>query len=305
MTTLDTADDALGELLARLRWTAISTDEARLGRGDRVAHSGDTVTLHQVLAGSVRVDRDGRTVEVAAGDLLLLSRGGAHTVTARADAALFTVELRLDDGASAIAAALPEMLVTCCFLVREPLIAQLLELVREERGAARPGSAAMITALANVVAAAAIRAWIESGCADSSSWLVTLRDPHIARAVEAMHAEPGRHWSVEGLARLARSSRSSFSERFRATVGEPPLRYLARIRMDRAKELLGRERWSVGQTASVLGYCSEVAFSRAFRRHAGDSPSAWRQRAVEAGAAHAQPEPHAQPHPQAPSLSGS
>ncbi|WP_368497373.1 AraC family transcriptional regulator [Herbiconiux sp. A18JL235] len=302
MTTLGTPDDALGELLARLRWTATSTDESRLGRGDRVAHDGDSVTLHQVLAGSVRVDRDGRAVEIAAGDLLLLTRGGAHTVTACDDAALFTVELRLDDGASAIAAALPEMLVTCCFLVREPLIAQLLELMREERGAGRPGAAAMTTALANVVAAAAIRAWIESGCADPSSWLVTLRDPHIARAVEAMHAEPGRHWSVEGLARLARSSRSSFSERFRATVGEPPLRYLARIRMDRAKELLGRERWSVGQTASVLGYCSEVAFSRAFRRHAGDSPSAWRQRALEAGAARPQ---SPSPSPSPSSLSGS
>ncbi|MCS5732370.1 AraC family transcriptional regulator [Herbiconiux daphne] len=281
MTPLGTRRDPLSELIARLHFTVTGMQSADLPQGSRASFDGGTVMFHHLGRGRATVSRDGEVATIAAGDFLLLPRGGAHTVTALDDAELFSGAMVLDSSAdSAIERQLPHLLVACCFVLREPLVAALLDGMRDEQSAGRPGSAMVVTGLANVVAAAAIRTWIEQGCAaNSSNWLISLRDPHIALALEAMHSAPSEPWTVAGLARVAQSSRSIFAERFRETVGDPPLKYLARLRMERAKELLGRDGLSVSQTAATLGYGSDVAFSRAFRRFAGASPTAWRDAA--------------------------
>ena len=272
--------DPLGDLLGRLRWSVTSTAEATPGLGDRIRFAGDEVTFHQIVAGSARIQRVGEAAIVSAGDFVLLPRGGPHTVTALEPLELFSGTLRAEPGPTALTGRLPDVLVACRFVVREPLVGALLAGMREERRAGlagRAGSGPVVTALGNAVAAAALRSWIENGGGDGSSWRVMLRDENIARAVDAIHADPGVRWTVAGLARVARSSRSSFAEQFKAAVGAPPLTYLARVRMERAMELLGRDGASVGQTAAALGYCSDVGFSRAFRRFTGSSPSAWRR----------------------------
>ncbi len=276
--------------LASLRLTATTVGSTALPAGRQRAFDGHEIALHLLDSGDACITASGECSIVRAGDLVVLPHGGEHAITAIGDVLLTTARLRIDGGpfGTLLAGALPALLMSCSAADTDPVVAGVLTALRAEQLAARPGSATVQHGLAAVLAAAVIRRWVETTCNPADpEWNLTLRDPHIARAVEAIHAEPGAPWTVAELARLARSSRSAFSEQFRRTVGEPPLGYLARVRMERAKVLLaggGREGgggggYSVGQTAALLGYRSDEAFSRAFRRHAGASPSAWRRAA--------------------------
>ncbi|WP_256666945.1 helix-turn-helix domain-containing protein [Nocardia cyriacigeorgica] len=94
-----------------------------------------------------------------------------------------------------------------------------------------------------------------------------------------MHADPGKDWTVEALARVALASRSGFAARFQAATGRTPGRYLTQLRVERAQQFLIEQDASVGAVARRLGYRSETAFGRAFRRHTGRTPSEWRRAA--------------------------
>jgi transcriptional regulator GlxA family with amidase domain len=195
---------------------------------------------------------------------------------ARADTVLHTGELDVAmPGAGPLVSAMPDTVVACGLVSREPVVAALIAGMVGEADLVRPGSRSVISQLATVVAAAALRSWVESGCGSAHLLSVPLRDADVGRALAAIHDDPGSPWTVDSLARIALASRSAFSERFRLAVGESPARYLARIRMEHAKRLL-RDRITVAEVAVRLGYGSEAAFSRAFRRHAGAPPTAWR-----------------------------
>jgi AraC-like DNA-binding protein len=283
MTSVVTAGDPhpLSDFLARLRLTATTVQEEQLAIGDRLPFEGSTVVVHHLRSGSACIARLGECAIVRAGDVLVLPRGGSHTVTALEGSDLVTAQLRVDGataGSMLSASTLPELMMACGLALDDPVVTAVAAALRTELQSRRPGSATLAQGLAAVLAAAVLRSWIEKGSgAEGTDWALTLRDPHIARAVEAIHTDPGEPWTVAELARLARSSRSVFSEQFRRTVGEPPLGYLARVRMERAKELLSDEGLNVGQTAAAVGYRSDEAFSRAFRRFTGVSPTAWRR----------------------------
>jgi AraC-like DNA-binding protein len=100
-----------------------------------------------------------------------------------------------------------------------------------------------------------------------------LRDPALARALRRMHDRVAHRWTVAALARVAGMSRASFAERFTRTVGVPPMEYLVEWRIALAKDLLRREKLSLSEVAQSIGYQSASAFSTAFSRHAGCSPS--------------------------------
>jgi AraC-like DNA-binding protein len=134
-----------------------------------------------------------------------------------------------------------------------------------------------MTRLADAVIAYVVRLWVEARSGDTSGWLAAIRDPKIGRALAAIHRRPGHKWSVEGLARVARTSRSIFSERFTAVVGVPPAQYVARWRMHLASVWLRKDRATVVEVAARLGYDSEASFSRAFKRFLGKPPSAFRR----------------------------
>ena len=102
--------------------------------------------------------------------------------------------------------------------------------------------------------------------------LYALADPQLGRAIEAMHADPSRRWTLAELANLAGLSRSIFAQRFRARVGETPMGYLTRWRMTLARDRLQNGRVSLGTIANALGYGSENSFNTAFRRETGCSP---------------------------------
>jgi AraC-like DNA-binding protein len=266
--------DALAAAIGQLRWTVTSFEHAELAAQQQLAFSSDSPVFHYLPAGNAQITTRDETHRLVAGDFVLLTRATSHSLKAHEDARLFSGRMPLSSG-SWLDDRLPPLLVACRLFARDPMVESLLTAMEVEYRAGRPGASTVVDHLANVVAMAAIRAWVEN-CHAAGEWLVAMRDPNISLALDAIHQEPGSPWTVEALARVARSSRSMFAERFHATVGDPPLRYLARVRMERAMELLENQRLSVAQTAAELGYGSDVAFSRAFRRHTGVSPRGWR-----------------------------
>jgi AraC-like DNA-binding protein len=104
-----------------------------------------------------------------------------------------------------------------------------------------------------------------------------MRDQRIARALAALHGDPRRRWTTEDLAHRAGMSRSAFADRFARAIGEPPMRYLGRLRLEQAAERLASSVDPVARIAYEVGYESESAFTRAFTRAYGDSPAAWRR----------------------------
>jgi AraC-like DNA-binding protein len=120
--------------------------------------------------------------------------------------------------------------------------------------------------------------WVEEQPSGRGGWLGALRDQQIGVALGAIHREPERPWSVSQLASEVGMSRSPFAARFVALVGEPPLTYLTRWRLHTAADLLLRTDRRIAEVARLVGYESEAAFSRAFKRARGLAPFAWRRR---------------------------
>jgi AraC-like DNA-binding protein len=156
-----------------------------------------------------------------------------------------------------------------------------LRLMASEAAELRPGGEAVITRLGDILVIQAIRAWMESDPAAQRGWLGALQDPQIGRAISHIHRDPARDWTVASLAQELAMSRSAFAARFTELVGEPVMTYVARWRMHVAVAALKEEGATVGQLADRLGYRSEAAFSRAFKRVIGVSPGAIRKSAGE------------------------
>jgi AraC-like DNA-binding protein len=151
-----------------------------------------------------------------------------------------------------------------------------IRLMAAEAKELRPGSEAVITRLADILVVQAIRSWIENDPAAQNGWLGALHDKQLGRAIALIHREPERQWTVASLARELAMSRSAFAARFTELVGEPVMQYLARWRMQLAVNALREDGPTVAQLARQLGYGSEAAFARAFKRVIGVSPGAVR-----------------------------
>jgi AraC-like DNA-binding protein len=155
-------------------------------------------------------------------------------------------------------------------------IQETLHLMACEVGRSGSGRAAVVNRLAEVVIAHLLRAWMDMDGSDG--WTPALRDPQLGPVISAIHRDPGRTWTVESLAAVARVSRSAFSARFTDQVGISPRRYVAQLRMRLAVRQLKSRRQSLAQIAVDLGYQSEAAFARAFKRICGEAPGAVRRR---------------------------
>jgi AraC-like DNA-binding protein len=138
-----------------------------------------------------------------------------------------------------------------------------------------PGSKIVISRLADLFFIQALRAHLDSCQAAGGGWLKALQDPHLGPAIAQMHEAPGKPWTVESLAQAAGLSRSAFAARFGSQVGEGPLAYLTRWRMEKADTLL-QSRLPIESVATQLGYASAPAFSRAFKRLRGAAPGSVR-----------------------------
>ena len=160
----------------------------------------------------------------------------------------------------------------------EGLIVQFVRFAVSEAADKHAGSESVLTKLSELMFIDVIRRYLEKLPAEHAGWLAALRDPLIGNALSLMHAKPGRDWTLEELAKQAGLSRSVLAERFTQFVGIPPMQYLAKWRMQIAAELLTGGNSNVANIAAQVGYASEAAFSRAFKKMIGVAPSLWRRR---------------------------
>jgi AraC-like DNA-binding protein len=147
-----------------------------------------------------------------------------------------------------------------------------LERMHEELSSPRPGGALIAQQLAYMMLVQALRLHLAESAPGKASWLAALTDPQLHEAIVAMHDEPGRRWTLETLARRVGMSRTVFALRFKQVVGETATEYLTRWRMLLAAERLSAGEESVATIAGALGYESESAFGKAFRRVIGHPP---------------------------------
>jgi AraC-like DNA-binding protein len=292
------ARDSLSEVLRDFRLLGASYGRCDLTRpwGIDFAPQQDA-RFHFVVEGAcwLRVEKDKPTL-LQSGDVALLPRGTGHSLSdsrsARTknldDLSLKEIGDRtylLKEGGGGRRTTL----VCCSVSFEEPTIHPLLELmptmllvrkgakedatlptlldaIAGEVNSERVGNATVMTRLADLLIARVVRSWVESRSGDTTGWLAAIRDPKIGRALAEIQQAPSKSWPVEALAKVATTSRSLFSERFTAVVGVSPARYLARWRMHLARGWLRKDRLTVAQVAARLGYESEAAFSRAFKR---------------------------------------
>jgi AraC-like DNA-binding protein len=149
--------------------------------------------------------------------------------------------------------------------------------VVEESRAQRVGADSVLTRLAELMFVEVLRRYIESLPPEERGWLAGLRDEVVGRGLGLLHGAPAHPWTLDELAGRVAISRSAFADRFTAVVGQPPMQYLAQWRMQLAAGRLASGNAKVAAIAEEVGYESEEAFSRAFKRLMGVSPAAWRR----------------------------
>jgi AraC-like DNA-binding protein len=147
----------------------------------------------------------------------------------------------------------------------------------EEVAAGRPGSETVLAKLSELLFVETVRRHAEGLPDGQTGWLAGLRDPHVARALALLHGDIARSWTVDELGREVGLSRSALAERFIRLIGSPPMHYLANWRMQVAAQKLRNTSASLAQVAETIGYDSEAAFSRAFKKAFGTAPATWRR----------------------------
>lgn len=308
--------DVLSDILAALRLRGILyfSTEFRPPWGLRVPWLGQVARFHLVARGGcwIRVGDDGEPVWLETGDIILIPGGAEHVLADTADTPCRTVDQVVEDAGFTGRGALvyggedtgaPTRLVCGHFEFAEgldhPLIAQLppalvvraddemrdypLEesfrfIVREVQEG-RPGHEAVVARLSEVLFVQVVRCWA-NGMAHDRGLLAALKDPGLGAALSAMHEDPAAHWTLDTLSRRAAMGRTAFAERFSAVVGETPLRYLTRWRVQAAQRLLSESHLSIEQIAERVGYDTGASFSRVFKKTAGVNPGAYRRQAI-------------------------
>lgn len=156
-------------------------------------------------------------------------------------------------------------------------IRSTFQFAADELAAGRPGSETVLAKLSELLFVEAVRRYIQSLPEGQTGWLAGLQDPIVARALALMHNDIARPWSVDELGRAAGLSRSALAERFTRLIGMSPIHYLAHWRMQVAAQTLKGTSDSLARIAETVGYESEAAFSRAFKKAFGAAPATWRR----------------------------
>jgi AraC-like DNA-binding protein len=265
------------------------------------------VAYHYVRSGTLTVCLDGHPPLVAeAGSMVLFPRNDAHIICSSPDVpptpaedvfnldgkqgpnvvrvagegeqcALYCGWLGLDEGHEALLAALPPMLVAHLGDgAQGAFLASSLRYAAEELGA----NPELVARLSQLFFEESIRRYLESVPEAEERRLAALRDPALARALAKIERDLASEIALESLASAAGVSRTILAERFAAAFDESPMRYVARQRMRRAAAMLSAGEESVAQIAFAVGFSSEAAFTRAFKREYGSPPATWRAQAA-------------------------
>ena len=305
---LPVVEDWVGEALHFLRMsgTFYCRSEFREPWALGLPAMEDSLMLHVMTSGQCLLEVEGTSHRVLhQGDLALVPHGKGHLLTSVHGlpvSNLFEIQreqvseryetLRLggegeraamicglftfdDPAAQQLITLLPKVIVVDAWSSpQSEWIQSTLRMISAEAAAMNAGGETVITRLADILVIHAIRFWITHDSSAQTGWLRALHDPQIGRVISKIHRQPGAPWTLETLADEASMSRSAFAARFTELVGEPAMKYVTRWRMNSAQVRLRAGDATVAEVARSLGYESEPAFNRAFKRHLGVSPGA-------------------------------
>lgn len=304
------------EMELRAQWSYVTAPVRAIA--DVLMPGADhVIPFHLVTEGSCYArPLGGDPVKFRSGDLILFPHGDRHMLATASEKGLalsphvITGEglnkrlrrgevLPFDNGQAGKVTRITCGFLACDLRLAEPLLSSLPKMLKvtmrdgsaadwvqssirhslAESRASRPGSALMLARLSEVLFAEAMRRHMDGMGAGDSGWLAALRDRHIGRTLSLLHAQPAHPWTVTELASTIGLSRSALAQRFNALIGVPPMHYLTRWRMSLAALRLRESGASIVRVAADVGYESEGAFNRAFKREFGLPPAAWRRRA--------------------------
>jgi AraC-like DNA-binding protein len=298
---------AIGEALRFVQMSGIFYCPSELSEpwGLELPPMENCVWFHVVTAGECTVEVEGVCRTLRTGDLALVPRGHGHKAWGEdatetlpvldlphdyvsdqyavlrhggggAATLLVCGGIRFDHPASRhLIESLPPLIhIEASRSTRADWMQATLQLIAEETQHIRPGSDAVVSRLCDILVIQAIRTWIERDPAAQTGWLGALNDEQIGSTIAMIHTDPTRDWSVATLAGEAAMSRSAFAARFTDMVGESAMRYVTRWRMYAAVELLSSSNSTVASVSTQVGYDSQAAFSRAFKRVIGTTPRA-------------------------------
>jgi AraC-like DNA-binding protein len=230
------------------------------------------IGFHFITEGRAYASLPERREELAAGDLVIFPQGDAHLLRGAATTKAVCGFLRCDPRPSGLfSAALPKMIQMRSdeWLEKSIRFAAAFE--------STPGSTLVLAKLAEVLLVETLRRYFNSVPPSQTGWLAGARDPVISQALVLLHKFPARQWTVTNLARRVGLSRTRLAERFSHFMAESPMAYLAQWRLKRGADLLQSTRDNVAEIAEAVGYGSEAAFNRAFKRQFDCPPAQFRR----------------------------
>jgi AraC-like DNA-binding protein len=272
-------------------------------------HEGEDARFHVVLEGRLWLRMgDGELMQLERGDLVAIPHGDAHELIdspvsptrpfadvlrerrergvvrfggGGAGASFWSGRIEFEDRRSnPLLSVLPRVMLLRGELARsvhwlEPTLA----ILSCESASDRPGAQTVVSRLADVIFIQIVRGHLATLGREGTGWLAALADAQVGAALALVHQSPEQNWTVQELAQRVAMSRSAFAARFTRMVGEPPLHYVTRWRMQKAASLLRDGQATIAQIAEAVGYDSEAAFSKAFKRALGTAPGAYRRAA--------------------------
>jgi AraC-like DNA-binding protein len=273
------------------------------------------IEYHVITGGSCWasvLDHDIEPVRLSAGDVVAFPQGDAHVLSSAPgmrgetdlglfkrpeNATLLPLLLNLDGGGkdrthvvcgflgcdsrpfNPLLEALPRILhVRGSIAGRSGWFDEFTRFAVMEAKEKRAGGSGILSKLGELMFAELVRRYVESLPDGSTGWLAGLRDRHIGRALNLLHADPARAWTLDQLAKDIGLSRSSLADRFTTIVGSPPMQYLQKWRLQMAASKLADGASNIATIAAEVGYESEAAFSRAFKKSVGLPPAEWRSK---------------------------
>jgi len=304
--------DALTHILRVVRLSPQPFQQCELFSPWRIEHSAhNNADLYMLEKGTcwLSILDTEQIIRLAVGDLVVISNSARYFLTnqpvaigttepdlAKSGTELTRLDHATDDPAGATQLCFgqfrPEIdIVYPIFSLLPPLIhiknqdgqpiywlATALRGITSEAQISRPGYEAVISRLMDILFIMVMRTWIVQHSPEEGGWLGALYDPHIGKSLNAIHGQPEKNWTVEALAKVSLMSRSIFAQKFTALVGEPPIKYLTRWRIQLSTTWLDQvNNFSLAQIAQRVGYTSSYAFSKAFKRLTGVSPTKYRE----------------------------
>lgn len=269
------------------------------------------ILFHLLIEGScsIKLQGDSASWQLNAGDVIILPRGEAHLIGSdlhlapvRAASLMKPADtggmMRISYGGGGartrficgflsgdprlcrpLLESLPSIvIVPLCEPEKIGWITETMRFATEETSSAGIGSSVILSRVAELIFAEALRRYTASLPDSQQGWLAGLRNPHVSRALSLLHGRPAYPWTIEELSAQTGLSRTALADRFQRLLGEPPLRYLTRWRLALAARQLRETQEPLVRIAERVGYDSEAAFNRAFKREFGAPPASWRRR---------------------------